>query len=279
MAEVVLAALSGSVACAPVLGFARLFARMRGAAPRALHVAEPHGTNAVRELALAEHVGLRVVDGDPVREIARAAEDPSVTLVVAGAHRAPNGRGPGIVTRQLAVRLRQPLLVVPPATFVPTSLETVLIPLEGNAATSTPIRALLDEFAFDPETSMVAMHSHGVEAEPRFAVHEPYDTEDQVRAFAQHLPARFEGGVVFRAGPREQTVPDEAAAMEAALTVVTWSQVFGPGRAPLVNKLLSDLTHPILLVPTRFGTQGRTLDLRTDRADSAASYPTPISGR
>lgn len=176
-------------------------------------------------------------EGDPVDQIARAAESRSVKLVVAGAHRSPDGRGPGFVTRQPATRLRQPLLVVPPEATVPTSLERVVFAIEGTAATTAPICALFEQFAFDPNTDLVAVHSFALNDAPRYADHQPYDYGEWCRAIEPYLPDRFDGGVVFRAGAPEQTVPDEAAALGATLTVVSWSQVFASGRAPLVNKL------------------------------------------
>jgi hypothetical protein len=264
VADVVLAALSGSATRVPVLGFSKLLARMFDATPRALHVSESLGSAAVSELVLEERGDPRSVEGDPVTQIVRAANGPSVKAVVVGSHRAPSGRGPGFITRQLATRLRQPLLVVPPTASVPASLQRVLFPLEGSAATTAPIRALLEELVFDPETGLVVMHSYTSEDAPRFADHEPYDTEERVRAFAPHLPAGFAGGVVFRAGPPERTVPEEVATQEGTVTVVTWSQVLAPGRAPLVTRLLSDLTGPILLVPAHYGTFVRSVDLRTE---------------
>jgi hypothetical protein len=253
VAEVVLAALSASATRVPTLGFAKLFARMCDATPCAMHVRDSDDANAVGELTTEQDIDFRLEDGDPVTRIARAAENPPAKLVVVGSHRARSGRGPGFVTRAIATRVRQPLVVIPPEAIVPPSLERVLFPLEGTSATTAPICALLDQLAFDPDTNLVAVHSYAPGQAPRFADHEPYDTEDQRNAFAPHLPVGFTGGLVFRAGLPERTVPEEAISLGATLTVVSWSQVFAPGRAALVTTLLSDLTHPTLLIPSDYG--------------------------
>lgn len=280
MADVVLAALSGSTTRAPVLGFAKLLARMCDAIPVAVHVSESCPANAVGELAFDEHVGLQLVEGDPMREIVCAAQDPAVAFVVVGAHRAPNGRAPGFITREIATRLRQPLLVVPTGASAPTSFERVLFPLEGGVATTAPIRALLDRLIFEPDTDLIAVHSFAEVEAPRFADHEPHDTEDRISAFAQHLPEGFPRRVVMRVGPVERVVPEVAADLDVTLTVVAWSQAFGPGRARLVTKLLADPTRPTLLLPTRYGTSPRTFDLRNaEEASRTTVSSDPVSRR
>ena len=100
--ERVLAALSSSPACVSVLGFAQLFASMNG----------------------SDVVPLHVTEGDPVRAIVSAAHDPRVGLVVVGTRISPDGRRLGWSTRELAVRLTQPLLVVPEDATVPRMLES-----------------------------------------------------------------------------------------------------------------------------------------------------------
>ena len=209
--------------------------------------------------------------------MSHSADSPAVKSVVVGAHRAPGGRGPGLVTRGVATRLRQPLLVIPPGATVPTTLARVLLPLEGTPATTAPIRAVLEELALDPETRLVAVHCYAYENAPRFADHEPHDSREQFRAFTPHLPDRYAGGIVFRLGPPERAVPEEAAELGASLTVVTWSQVFAPGRAMLVTKLLSDLAHPTLLVPAQYGSSRRVIDL--GREDDAGSVRRSVSAR
>ncbi len=199
--ERVLAALSSSPACVSVLGFARLFASMNGSNVVPLHVTE----------------------GDPVRAIVSAAHDPRVGLVVVGTRISPDGRRLGWSTRELAVRLTQPLLVVPEDATVPRMLERVLIPLERTDATTAPIHALFRTFPFDPCTEIVFMHT------------------------ADDAPA-----------PVTEAVPAAAAELDASMIVLSWTQVFAPGRAGLVNAVLGTSTHPTLLVPALYRRSPRT---------------------
>jgi nucleotide-binding universal stress UspA family protein len=220
----VLAVLRASQPRSPVLGFAQLFASMYGSRVRAEQVAEPH-------------------DGNTTGELARVAEHPDVQVVVVGS------RNP--LARALAVRLRKPLLVVPTHATVPTSLERVLFPLEGTKSTTASIRSLLERLPFDPGAELIALHSYTENDAPPYADHEPHDTEERVRNFREHyVPPGLAGPVEFRYGPPEVVVPEVADALAATLIVVSWSQVFAPGRAPLVRALLANPKRPTLLVPS-----------------------------
>lgn len=253
MVELVLAALSASPSRTLVLGFAQLFASTYGARASALHVAEPYDANTVGEFAFEQDVGLRLVDGDPVSEIVRAARHPRVGLVVVGAHCSPSGRGPGLVTREIAMRIDRPLLVVPREATVPASLDRVLVPLEGTEANTTAIGALLASFPFDPNTELVLLHAFTSNDMPAFANHEPHETDAWIRAFRdRYVPLGVGGDLVMRCDPVEQVVPEVADAVDATLTVVSWSQVLSPGRALLVKALLANPNRPTLLVPDRY---------------------------
>jgi len=272
VAELVLAALSASPTRRPVLGFAKLFASIYGADVSAVHVAEPNDANTVGEFAFGEDVGLRVVDGDPVPEIMQAASHPDVSLVVVGAHTPPNGRGPGRVTREIAVRAGQPLLVVPAQAIVPSALARVLFPLEGTDATTAPIRALFERLPFGPETELVALHSYTEGNVALFADHEPHDTEARLRAFrARYIPSEVLGRVLERYGPAERVVPEVAAMLDATLTVVSWSQTLAPGRALLIKALFADPNRPTLLVPDRYQPPSPRSSRRTTRPIGTAS--------
>ena len=252
--EVILAALKASQASESVLGFAKLFAAMCGSSVRALHVIEPENGNAVSELASREHVELELIDGHPQLEIVRAAEHPHVSFVVVGGHDTPTALEPESLMCQLAVRLHQPLLVVPVHASVPTSLERVVFPLGGTKPATAAVRALLERLPFAAETELVMLHSYTEEDVPRYADHEPYDMLDRIRYFRDHfVPTGLHGPIEFRFGTPEDVVPEAVAALNASLVVVSWSQVLASGRARVVKALLANSNRPTLLVPADYG--------------------------
>jgi hypothetical protein len=249
----ILAALNASQASRSVLGFAKLFAAICGSSVHAVHVAEPGNGNAVSALASREHVELELIDGNPMLEIVRAADHLEVRLVVVGGPEPPTALEPESLTCELAVRVRQPLLVVPAHAIVPASLERVLFPLECTKSTTAAIRALLERFHFDADTVLIMLHSYTEKDVPRYADHEPYDTLDRIHDFRRFVPAGVVGPIEFRFGPPQDVVPAAAATLGASLVVVSWSQVLASGRAALVKALLASSSRPTLLVPADYG--------------------------
>jgi hypothetical protein len=158
------------------------------------------------------------------------------------------------VTREIAVRLRRPLLVVPLDATVPASLARLLIPLEGTEATTAPIRALLEHLPFGPNTELVVMHAFTQNHMPMFANHEPHETEAWMLAFRdRYVPADWAcDHIEMRCGRVEQVVPQVAVDVDATLTVVSWSRDFAPGHARLINALLEEPRRPTLLVPSDY---------------------------
>jgi len=267
-ADLVLAALPASPTRTPVLGFAKLFASMHGSSVRAVYVTQPHNNTTVSDFILEEDVEFQLVEGDPMLEIVRAADSPRVGLVVVGSHNPLAGREPVSLTRELAVRLPKPLLVVPKDAAVPASLERVLFPLEGTTSTTASIGALLERLPFDPDTELIMMHSYTRRDVPRYADHEPYDTEYRIRDFRdKYVPVGVLGPIELRYGPPETVVPEVAAALGATLIVVSWSQVFAPGHAALVTTLIANPDRPTLLVPARNAPSSVPEKPRTDRID------------
>ena len=269
-AGVILAALNASSASESVLGFAKLFAAMHGSRVHALHVAEFGTADAVSEHASREHVKLELIDGDPILEIVRAANNPQVQLVVVGAHESPNARKPESLTYELAARLHQPLLVVPALAIVPTSLKRVVFPLGGTKPATAAIRALLERLPFDADTELVMLHSYTEKDVPRYADHEPYDTLYRISAFRDRfVPAGLKGPIEFRFGPPQDVVPETVATLGASLVVVSWWQVLASGRAAVVRALLAKSNRPTLLVPADYASlpavpNGQELDVRDD---------------
>ncbi len=254
MADLILAAVNASPASPRVLGFTRLLAQSAGLRGCALYVAEQHVSDRVGDLAFRAELGLQIVDGDPVREIVRAAHHPQTRLVVIGANDLPHRRGLGHVAAAVATRVRRPLLVVPADATVPASLRTLLIPLEGSTEATEPILALLANASFgDADLTMV--HAFMCNDIPAFADHQPDESDAWMHDVRLRDAPSAEIGsreILMRGGLPERVVPDVADEIDAGMVVVSWSQQLAPGRARLVNALLSHPSRPTLLVPADY---------------------------
>jgi len=273
MTDIVLAAVSASLSCSPVLGFARLFATALDSRVCAIHVIEDHQSEMIGDLAFRAAAGLRVVDGDPVREILRAADHPDVALVVIGTHDLFNSPGPGHVTREIAMRLKGPVLVVPANAAVPVALTRILVPLEGTDETTDAISALLDRCAFGPETEIVTLHSFTIDDLPPFSDHEPHSSEAWVEAFRDvYVPDRARSTrLEMRCGNADRAVLEVADSIDATVIAVSWSQDLTDDHARVVNALLANPARATLLVPAGFGAR------RSPAGETAPSTPVTTS--
>ena len=200
-------------------------------------------------------VGLRVVDGEPVREILRAADHPDVALVVIGTHDLFNSSGPGHVTRELVASLRTPVLVVPANATIPLSIGRILLPLEGTDESSDAVGAFLEQCAFGPETEIVILHAFTIDDLPPFSDHEPYTSDAWIEEFHEVYVPRRVGPTrtEMRCGNADRAVLEVADAIHADVTVVSWSQDLTDDHARVVNALLGNPIRSTLLVPTEYG--------------------------
>jgi len=255
MTDIILAAVSSSLSCSPVLGFAQLFATALDSRVCAIHVVEDHQSEMIGDLAFRAGAGLRVVDGDPVEEILRAADHPDVALVVIGTHDLFNSPGPGHLTREIAMRHRGPVLVVPANAAVPAALSRILVPLEGTDETRDAISTLLDRCTFGPETEIVTLHAFTIDDLPPFSDHEPHTSDAWVEAFREvYVPDRARSTrLEMRCGNADRAVIEVADSIDANVIAVSWSQDLTGDHARVVNALLANPTRATLLVPARFG--------------------------
>ena len=112
--KTLIACIDSSAATRPVLAAARALAHPLGASVDAVHVVED-GDRTVRAAAEVAGVPLRIVRGDPVKELLAACEADDVVAVAVGVRDLPSGRqAAGHLALALANHVAAPVLVVPP---------------------------------------------------------------------------------------------------------------------------------------------------------------------
>ncbi|MFA5883582.1 MAG: universal stress protein [Acidimicrobiia bacterium] len=244
----VLAAIDDSNAADTVLATAAALARLTGARVKALHVRED-GVERARAVTEAAELSLVEVAGDVVEQIATAAADPDVQVVVVGARRHPEGARPaGHVAFALLRRVRTPLVVVPPDTESPATLERVLVPLDGTMRTARRAHAVID-LAATAGLDVIVFHCFDVDRLPMFTDQPQHET----RAFEHEFLARYAPDTPARLELRVGTPADEvlaaAQALDVDLVAIAWAQILEPGRARIVRELLARSRVPLLLLP------------------------------
>jgi nucleotide-binding universal stress UspA family protein len=246
--NVVLAAIDDSDTAGVVLATAAAFAKITDSSTAAVHVREG-GVQRARASAAAAHVPLHVITGDVIDSVVNAAADPDVRAVVIGTRREPDHTRPaGHVTFALLDRIHVPLVVVPPDVTTPEILQRMLVPLDGTRSTARRARTAID-LAVDAGLEVIAIHVCDLDHIPMFTDQPQHETP----AFAREFLARYAPGapvhLEMRVGPPADELLAATSALSADLVAIAWAQTLEPGRAQVVQQLLTCSRVPLLLLP------------------------------
>jgi nucleotide-binding universal stress UspA family protein len=257
MSKEVLAAVDCSLAAGPVLATARALGEVLGAQATAIHVRQGR-TQTPRSLSKAAGVPLRVVDGAVVERLVSAARSDAVAAVVIGAHSVPADPRPlGSTAIAIATTLVKPVVVVPPEAEPRQAIRRVLVPLEGDVATSDAPQSLID-LVPTVGLDVVALHVVLPNSIPAFTDQPCHEQEARAREFiARYCPWGLETvRLATRVGRREEHVPLAARELACDLIVLGWSQRLTPGRARVVRAALEGSGLPVMLFPVPASAKG-----------------------
>jgi nucleotide-binding universal stress UspA family protein len=248
-ARIVLAALDSTPAARPVLETAARVAELTAAQVEAVHV-EDGEAQPLEILTQRAGVMLRRLAGRVESALLGAIAAPEVVTAVIGARATPGGRRPAGRTAQLILsQTGKPTVVVPPDCLAPGPIYRVLLPLEGDTISSSPIiDALLPLLVADVE--LVVLHVFTEATLPRM-LDRPYrDLELLGTEFlATHCPPASR--IELRTGPVAARVAEVSKEHSVDLVVLCWSQESSAGHAQVVRDVVADSPVPVLLMPLR----------------------------
>ena len=149
----------------------------------------------------------------------------------------------------VAQRSAKPVELVPAgARQLPQRIRRVLLPLDGTARSAAAIAEAAERFARGG-IELVVLHVFGAETVPKFwdqHAHAGQAWEQEFLARYCALPgARLE----LRSGAAAEHVAKVAAAEQADMIALAWSQRLDPGRAAAVRRTVLDAEVPVMLVP------------------------------
>lgn len=245
--SIVLAAVDDSIAAEPVITAALALAPLFGSDVEAVHVGASAGITA---RSCAERLGtpFRTVPGEPLDQLVRLATE-QVTAVVVGSRDRPTRKARvGHLALQLADRLAQPLLVVPPDSVPSDRIERVLVALKGRTGRAGPLQHTLEVVA-DGDLDVTIVHVDDEEAVPGFtnsAAHEPQEVAKEY--LARYWPLGPRARLALPLGSPAEEVLAVAADIRPDVVVVGWPQGAGPEHGHVVRELLRRSPYPLLLV-------------------------------
>jgi nucleotide-binding universal stress UspA family protein len=267
----VIAAIDNSAAASPVLEAACAIADLFDWELEAVHVREgafPMASAA----AVAAGVPLNASVGATTDVLREAMLPPDVAALVIGARRTPAGRRPvGSTAIELITSVPKRVVVVPPDTRLPATIDSILVPLDASPATAAALAETI-ELARVADVAVIVLH---VREE---ATLHPFSDQlhHETAAWAEEFVARYcpcpleEVDLHLRVGvPREEVarVVDETG---ADLIVLGWSQQLEPGRAEVVRETLTRAQVPVMLLPVAL-----TGESAGRRGRATGAYPPP----
>jgi nucleotide-binding universal stress UspA family protein len=194
----------------------------------------------VRRLRLAADLS----PGRAARQVIQALNEPgTVTCVLAGDERSRP------LWQPVAQRSAKPVVLVPAAARqLPRRIRRVLLPLDGTARSAAAVAETAERFARGG-AELVVLHVFDAQTVPKFwdqHAHADQAWEQEFLARYCALPgARLE----LRSGAAAEHVAKVAAAEQADMIALAWSQRLEPGRAAAVRRTIGDAEVPVMLVP------------------------------
>ena len=149
----------------------------------------------------------------------------------------------------VAQRSAKPIVLVPAgAQRLPRRIRRVLLPLDGTARSAAAVAEAAERFARGG-AELVVLHVFDAETVPKFwdqHAHAGQAWEQEFLARYCALPgARLE----LRSGTAAEHVAKVAAAEQADMIALAWSQRLEPGRAAAVRRTILEAEVPVMLVP------------------------------
>jgi nucleotide-binding universal stress UspA family protein len=145
--------------------------------------------------------------------------------------------------------VRKRLVLVPPDAPLPVSLDRILVPLDGSAATDEALAATV-RLACRASLDVVALHVHEYADLPLFTDQPQHEADAWAREFLRrHCPRPDLVSLVSRVGAPGEHVLRVAEAAGADMVALGWSCRLGEGRAAVVRDVLAGTSIPVLLVP------------------------------
>lgn len=245
----VLAAIDAAPSALVILQVATALARALQTRLEAVHVAAGQPDRAG---AYARRLGVefRLLHGEPIPALQRAAAAPDVRLLVVGCRDRPAGPTPaGHVALALIEQLSKPVVVVPPQTRAAAGneLSRVLVPLDDTDEASAAVEPIVRVFA-GSGLEVTVLHVFDEEHPPAFLDQSHHALEAWGHEFlARHADTGLK--LVLRSGTPRRRVLDVAADEHVDLITMGWSQDLSPGHAHIIRELLRSSLIPLLLLP------------------------------
>ena len=197
----------------------------------------------VRPLRLAADLS----PGRAAREVIRALRLPgTVTGVLSGDEMARP------LWQPVAQRSAKPVVLVPAGARRPRRIRRVLLPLDGTARSAAAVAETAERFARGG-AELVVLHVFDARTVPKFWDQHTHASQAWEQEFLARYCALPGARLELRSGAAAEHVAKVAAAEQADMIALAWSQRLDPGRAAAVRQTILDAEVPVMLIPMPAG--------------------------
>jgi hypothetical protein len=154
---------------------------------------------------------------------------------------------------ELITRLDKPVIVVPPDARYSQQLSRVLIAVDSQRPSRAALEDLIDSLTIE-DLEVIVVHVDTEASIPHFSDQVQHETDAYAREF---LARRFQTlapvHLALRIGDTAEEVLAAGDETAADLILVSWNRDLGPGRAPIVRKILEHTHIPVMLTSSTPG--------------------------
>jgi nucleotide-binding universal stress UspA family protein len=242
----VLAAIDNSGQARAVLAVARAVADALHLEVAAVHVTE-NGHETATASAAAAGVPLRILSGDPVRQLVAAASAAEVQVVVLGLRDHPAGPRPGGHTAlAVAEGTDTPVVVVPPEVDVVVPITTVLVGVAGDPRETVALQRSV-ELARGTGLEVVVVHVD--EEVPQFTDQVQHEVDAYAGEFVARRGRELRGiRLELRVGVAVDEILAAVDAERPGLVAVGWPRAVPADHGDVAREILAHCRVPVLLV-------------------------------
>ena len=186
-------------------------------------------------------------------DVLRDVSDPTVQLAALPFAAGHAGR---LVT-DVVQRCTKPVMVVPVhrGASAPSSIDRVLVPLDGTAASAETVSGTVALFSASG-ADVVVLHVFDKATVPRFWDQAVHARESWVEEFWSRYCNAPNARMELRSGTPGEGVVEVAVSEHADLIALGWAQDLSAGRARTVRSTLAQAPVPVLLLPLRVDDRG-----------------------
>jgi nucleotide-binding universal stress UspA family protein len=148
--------------------------------------------------------------------------------------------------QRVAQRSVKPVVLVPPGARLSQRIQRVLLPLDGTAQSAAAVAEAAERFARGG-AELVVLHVFDARTVPKFWNQHAHASQAWEQEFLARYCALPRARLELRSGAAAEHVAKVAAAEQADLIALAWSQRLEPGRAAAVRRTILDAEVPVML--------------------------------